>query len=286
MNTQENQPTQDSGEGETIEVAKVQTPLNDVPESGASKNSSRENSMPKSEAQESAKAESNSDSAAPSSSKRAEQMLTSLNAAVASKISALKEDISARNAKRKENASNAVNAAENSENNDTEGLLSSSRTSHTGAAYSSRSRSNTAKDTEIKTTTANTSVTSANSDLAGSARSVKLTLMRIEPWSVMKFSFLIAVALGVASLIAAALLWSIVDSIGLWDQITAIGTSLNNDQPMPFMEYFEFSKMMSYVVVVSVVNVIVITAMGTLLAFLYNIVAALLGGIRFTFTDR
>jgi hypothetical protein len=34
------------------------------------------------------------------------------------------------------------------------------------------------------------------------------------------------------------------------------------------------------------VNVVIITALGTLLAFLYNLVAALLGGLKMTFTDE
>ena len=52
------------------------------------------------------------------------------------------------------------------------------------------------------------------------------------------------------------------------------------------MEYLEFSKMLSYSVIVAVLNVILITALGTLFAFLYNIVASLLGGLKVTLTDN
>lgn len=119
-----------------------------------------------------------------------------------------------------------------------------------------------------------------------SGRRVRLTLSRIDPWSVMKFSFLAAIAVGISTVVAVALLWNMVDAIGLWDRMDSILRDLNSGKPMPFMEYFEFTKMISYATVIAFLNVIIITALGTLLAFLYNIVAALLGGLKVTFTDR
>lgn len=117
-------------------------------------------------------------------------------------------------------------------------------------------------------------------------RRVRLTLARLDPFSVMKLSFLVAIAIGIATVVAVVLLWNLVDAIGLWTQIDQLGRDLNNNEPLPFMDFFSFSKMVSYGTVVAVVNVVIITALGTLLAFLYNIVATLLGGLKLTFTDE
>ncbi|WP_422116075.1 DUF3566 domain-containing protein [Brachybacterium sp. UNK5269] len=117
-------------------------------------------------------------------------------------------------------------------------------------------------------------------------RRVRLTLARLDPFSVMKLSFLVAIALGIATVVAVVLLWNLVDAIGLWAQIDQLGRDLNGGDPLPFMEFFSFSKMTSYGTIVAVVNVVIITALGTLLAFLYNLVAALLGGLKMTFTDE
>lgn len=230
-------------------------------------------------AMEKVSAEPKTETTVSSAGKRAEHMLASLNAAVTSRITAIKENIPNKSAGTASGDKGADPGAAGT------GGAVTSATSRVTSRTAQKSRSNPAHASRSGAQTVATAG-SGNTAAAGAPRRVKLTLTRIEPWSVMKFSFLVAVAFGIASVIAAALLWNIVDSIGLWDQLTAIGTSFNNDQPMPFMEYFEFSKMMSYVVVVSVVNVIVITALGTMLAFLYNIVAALLGGLKFTFTDR
>ncbi len=117
-------------------------------------------------------------------------------------------------------------------------------------------------------------------------RRVRLTLARLDPFSVMKLSFLAAIAIGIATVVAVVLLWNLVEAIGMWDQIDELGRSLNGGDPLPFMEFFSFSKMTSYGTIVAVVNVVIITALGTLLAFLYNLVAALLGGLKMTFTDE
>ncbi len=117
-------------------------------------------------------------------------------------------------------------------------------------------------------------------------RRVRLTLARLDPFSVMKLSFLAAIAIGIATVVAVVVLWNLVEAIGLWSQIDQLGRDLNGGDPLPFMEFFTFSKMTSYGTIVAVVNVVIITALGTLLAFLYNLVAALLGGLKMTFTDE
>ncbi|WP_087486176.1 DUF3566 domain-containing protein [Brachybacterium massiliense] len=117
-------------------------------------------------------------------------------------------------------------------------------------------------------------------------RRVRLTLARLDPFSVMKLSFLAAIAIGIATVIAVILLWNLVEAIGLWGQIDQLGRDINGGDPLPFMEFFSFSKMTSYGTIVAVVNVVIITALGTLMAFLYNLVAALLGGLKMTFTDE
>lgn len=117
-------------------------------------------------------------------------------------------------------------------------------------------------------------------------RRVRLTLARLDPFSVMKLSFVIAVAIGISTVVAVAVLWGVVDAIGLWGKFDQLGRDLNGGKPLPFMELFQFKNMLSYGTVIAFVNIVLITALGTLMAFLYNIVAALLGGLKVTFSDR
>ncbi len=160
----------------------------------------------------------------------------------------------------------------------------------------------TSAETESATTEGSSSTSSTRAERTGTAaksgaargtkgrgrpaRRIRLTLARLDPFSVMKLSFLLAVAIGIATVVAVAILWGVVDGIGLWDSLNKLGEDLNGGTPLPFMEMFTFSKMVSYATVVAFVNLVIITALGTLFAFLYNIVASLLGGLKMTFTDE
>ena len=51
------------------------------------------------------------------------------------------------------------------------------------------------------------------------------------------------------------------------------------------MDYVGFSRVLSLSIVISFINILLLTALATLAAFLYNICAGLVGGVRQTLTD-
>ncbi|HYD09720.1 MAG TPA: DUF3566 domain-containing protein, partial [Acidimicrobiales bacterium] len=48
---------------------------------------------------------------------------------------------------------------------------------------------------------------------SGGARKVRLAVARIDPWSVMKLSFLLSVAIGIMIVVSAAVVWQTLDSM-------------------------------------------------------------------------
>ena len=117
-------------------------------------------------------------------------------------------------------------------------------------------------------------------------RRVRLSVSRIDPWSVMKLGFLLSVALGIMTVVAAAVAWKVLDSMGVFADLQSLVTDLGAvEQFGPILEYLKLNNIMSMSVIVAVVNVALITALTTLFAFLYNIVAALVGGLHMTLTD-
>lgn len=122
--------------------------------------------------------------------------------------------------------------------------------------------------------------------VATGARRVRLSVSRVDPWSVMKLGFLLSVALGIMTVVAAAVAWNVVDSMGVFADLEALLTEVGAiEQFRLIMEYLRLKNIMSMAVVVSIVNVALMTALATLGAFLYNIVAALVGGLHMTLTD-
>ncbi len=119
------------------------------------------------------------------------------------------------------------------------------------------------------------------------ARRVKLTVSRIDPWSAMKMSFLVSVALGIAGVVMVAVLWMILSGMGVFSDINRVVGQVIQDSNTPFdiMDYVGFGRVLSLSIVIGVIDVILLTALSTLGAFLYNICSALVGGLQLTLTD-
>jgi hypothetical protein len=119
-------------------------------------------------------------------------------------------------------------------------------------------------------------------------RRARLRLTRIDPWSVMKTSFLLSVAFGIVTVVAVAIVWAVLGAAGVWDSINdmvydVVGGGEGDDFEVE--DYLGTSRVLGFTMLVSVINVVLITAIATLGAFLYNMAAALLGGIEVTLAE-
>jgi hypothetical protein len=120
-------------------------------------------------------------------------------------------------------------------------------------------------------------------------RRARLRLSRIDPWSVMKVSFLLSIAFGIVTVVSVFLVWSVLGAAGVWSSInnTVSDTvsSGNNVSTFNIEDYLGMSRVLGFTMLVSVIDVILITAIATLAAFLYNMAASLLGGIEVTLAE-
>ena len=116
-------------------------------------------------------------------------------------------------------------------------------------------------------------------------RRVRLTVSRVDPWSVMKLAFLLSVAIGIALVVAAGVLWSVLDGMGVFADVNSVVGQILDDASFDVNDYVGFSKVISLATVVAVVDVVLITAIATLGAFLYNLASTLVGGLHVTLTD-
>jgi hypothetical protein len=119
------------------------------------------------------------------------------------------------------------------------------------------------------------------------ARRVKLAVARVDPWSIMKMSFLLAVAAGIAGVVLTGVLWLILSGMGVFADIDRVIQQIQPVTTAPFtiMDYVGFGRVVSLAIVIGVIDIILMTAIATLGAFLYNICSSLVGGIQLTLTD-
>jgi hypothetical protein len=120
------------------------------------------------------------------------------------------------------------------------------------------------------------------------ARRARLRLTRIDPWSVMKTAFLLAIAFGVVTVVSVFIIWSVLAAAGVWDSVNKAVQDVVGGQEASSWDvekYVGLSRVMGFTMVVAVVDVVLITAIATLGAFLYNMAAALLGGVELTLAE-
>jgi hypothetical protein len=121
------------------------------------------------------------------------------------------------------------------------------------------------------------------------ARRARLVLARVDPWSVMKLSFLLSIALAVIAVVAVFVVWSVLDSMGVFDSVgrsvESVTRSSDNAQGVDIYDYVGLGRVLSVTMLLAGVNVVLMTALCTLGAFMYNMASSLVGGLHVTFTE-
>lgn len=117
-------------------------------------------------------------------------------------------------------------------------------------------------------------------------RRARLVVSKVDTWSVLKLAFLLSVALGIITVVASLVLWLVLNLTGLFDGINEMLSMLGgNAGGTDIKEFLSLGNVALFATIISVVNVILLTALSVLGALLYNIAAALIGGIGVTLTD-
>ncbi len=102
----------------------------------------------------------------------------------------------------------------------------------------------------------------------------------------LKLSFLLSVALGIIGVVVTAVVWNVIDGMGVFTDVNDIVGQVQGDALFDIYAYVGFERMLSLSVVISVANVVILTALATLFAFVYNISSGLVGGLHVTLTDE
>ncbi|MEU8512678.1 DUF3566 domain-containing protein [Kitasatospora sp. NPDC048722] len=123
----------------------------------------------------------------------------------------------------------------------------------------------------------------------GRTRKARLRVTKADPWSVMKVSFLLSLAVGIIVIVAAAVLWMTLDSLGVFDSLSKTlkdVTGSDSNGGINIMDYIGFGKVMTFTSLIAVVDVVLLTALSTLSAFIYNAAAGFTGGVELTLAEE
>ena len=121
-----------------------------------------------------------------------------------------------------------------------------------------------------------------------SGRRARLRLTRIDPWSVMKTSFLLSIALGIVIVVSVLMVWTVLGAADVWSSINQTVQDVVGGQDasnFDIEDYLGTRRVVGFTMIVAAVDVVLVTAICTLVAFLYNMGASLLGGIEVTLAE-
>jgi hypothetical protein len=124
---------------------------------------------------------------------------------------------------------------------------------------------------------------------ASPTRRAQLVLSRIEPWSVMKFSFLVSLVGWVVLFVAVSALYYVLSRLGVFHSIQATISSVTSGKGSSGADsggqWFSFSRIIGYTMLIGAINVVLITALATVGSVIYNLVTHLAGGIEVTLKE-
>lgn len=116
-------------------------------------------------------------------------------------------------------------------------------------------------------------------------RRARLALKRINPWSVFLFTLTSSMFIGIALIVAVAVLDSVLSSAGVLASVNKFISDLSQDSGGR-TDVLTTSRILGFAALLAALYVVLVTALATLGAFLYNLCATFTGGIVVMLQER
>ena len=117
-------------------------------------------------------------------------------------------------------------------------------------------------------------------------RRARVYVTRIDPWSVTKAAFLLSLAIGIVIVVAVAVVFWTLDSTGALDAVSRTVDDVLGTGGFDLLTTLEFSRVLGLAAVIASVEIVLVSLLATLFAFLYNISVGLTGGVEVVLSDN
>lgn len=116
-------------------------------------------------------------------------------------------------------------------------------------------------------------------------KQVRLRLVYVDFWSAVKLSFLGAVALAIVTMVSFFLIFLVLQATGILTQADEIVGAIT-DNSVRISEVAGLPQVMAFAAVVSILNLIVFTVLGAVVAGIYNVAVKVTGGLLVGFMSN
>ncbi len=118
-----------------------------------------------------------------------------------------------------------------------------------------------------------------------SSKQVRLKLVYVDFWSAVKLSFLVAICLAIVNIVGTFLIFTVLQTSGVFSKIDTLYAEIAGTSS-DLASVLSIGNVMGFVIVVSLLNTVVITALGAVYAVLYNLSVRITGGLLVGFTNN
>ena len=118
------------------------------------------------------------------------------------------------------------------------------------------------------------------------SKQVRLRLVYIDFWSVVKLSFLIWAVLAIVLVVATAMIWTILYSTGIFGKLDELFRDILIQPEFSIESSFGMGQVLLFAIVIGILNTVVGTILGALGAVLYNLSVRLTGGLLVGFQNN
>lgn len=114
-----------------------------------------------------------------------------------------------------------------------------------------------------------------------------MQIRRIDPWSALKVSLVLSVAMFFVWMIAVAFLYLVLGGMGVWSKLNSnVGDLLTSASGSTGGELVSSGTIFGGATLIGLVNIVLMTAAATIGVFIYNLTTDLVGGVEVTLADR
>jgi hypothetical protein len=117
-------------------------------------------------------------------------------------------------------------------------------------------------------------------------RRARLVIKHVDPWTVMKVSFVVSVVMLAVCIVAVAIIYAVLGERGVWNQINTLVNEVSPTSTSKALRNpLSAGRVIGIAAAIGAINVILLTALSTLGAAIYNLISDLVGGVEVTLSD-
>ncbi len=116
-------------------------------------------------------------------------------------------------------------------------------------------------------------------------RRARVYVTRLDPWSVTKAAFLLSLAIGIVIVVAVSVVFLTLEATGALESVSRTVDDVLGTGGFDLLTSLEFSRVLGLATVIASVEIVLVSALATLFAYLYNVSVGLTGGVEVILSD-